>query len=79
MTEEIDMLTAATRKYERAERALKAAKAEVIEAALTALRAGERPTDVAEQSPFTPAYIRRIAREHGIEPAPPGPKPRRGE
>lgn len=71
------MLTAATRKYERAKTAYDTAKAEVIQAALTALRAGERPTDVADKSPFTPAYIRRLAREAGIEPAAPGPKPRR--
>ena len=71
------MLVAATRKYERTKKAYEAAKAEAIHAALDALRAGERPTDVAEQSPFTPAYIRRLAREAGIEPAAPGPKPPR--
>jgi hypothetical protein len=79
MTEEIDMLAAATRKFERTRKAHDAAKAEVIQAALDALRAGERPTDVADKSPFTPAYIRRIARDAGIEPAAPGPKPKRGE
>jgi hypothetical protein len=39
---------------------------------LTALRAGERPTDVAEWSAFTSAYVRKIAREHGIPPGNPG-------
>jgi hypothetical protein len=78
MTEEMNVLTAATKKYERAKERAETAKQEVIEAVLVALRAGERPTDVAEQSPFTPAYIRRIARDHGIEPAAPGPKPSRG-
>lgn len=71
------MLAAATRKYERTKKAYEAAKTEAIQAALDALRAGERPTDVAEKSPFTPAYIRRLAREAGIEPAAPGPKPSR--
>ncbi|MBF6138144.1 hypothetical protein IU501_34815 [Nocardia otitidiscaviarum] len=77
MTEEMDRLKAATRKHKRATESAEAARKEVLDAALEALRAGERPTDVAAASPFTPAYIRRIAREHGIDPAPPGPKPRR--
>jgi hypothetical protein len=33
---------------------------------LAALRAGERPTDVAAKSPFTEAYVRKLARENGI-------------
>lgn len=78
MTEELDVLTAATRKFNRTKAAHEAAKDEVVTAVVEALRAGERPTDVAENSPFTSAYIRRIAREHGIEPAQPGPKAKRG-
>ena len=71
------MLTTATRKYERAKTRLDEAKTEVIAAMVAALRAGETPTDVAKNAPFTAAYIRRIAREHGVDPSPPGPKPRR--
>jgi hypothetical protein len=45
-----------------------------VDAVLAALRAGMRPTDVTARSPFTAAYVRRLAREAGIEPARPGPK-----
>ncbi|WP_454199550.1 hypothetical protein [Nocardia sp. Marseille-Q1738] len=79
MTEEMDRLKAATRAYKRLSDRAEEARKEVFAAALDALRAGERPTDVADESPFTPAYLRRIAREHGIEPAAPGPKPRRAD
>jgi hypothetical protein len=77
MAEELDVLIAATRKYHRAKRNFDAAKQEVVDAMLTALRAGASPGDVAEGSPFTPAYVRRIAKEAGIPPAPPGPKARK--
>jgi hypothetical protein len=43
-----------------------------IDAVLAALRAGKRPTDVASWSPFTAAYIRKLARGAGIPPATPG-------
>ncbi len=33
---------------------------------LAAQRADERPTDVAAKSPFTEAYVRKLARENGI-------------
>ncbi|MFJ4653901.1 hypothetical protein ACIP5Y_21770 [Nocardia sp. NPDC088792] len=79
MTAEMERLTTATRTYRRLADRAEEARKEVLDAALGALRAGERPTDVADGSPFTPAYIRRIARENGIEPAAPGPKPSRGE
>jgi len=41
-------------------------QAVAVAAVVKALEAGERPTDVTSWSPFTPAYVRRIAREHGI-------------
>jgi hypothetical protein len=45
---------------------------------VAALRAGERPTDVAEWAAFTAAYVRKLAREAGVPPATKrGPIPRR--
>lgn len=75
----MERLKTATRTYRRLADRAEEARKEVLDAALDALRAGERPTDVANESPFTPAYIRRIARLKGIEGAAPGPKPSRGE
>lgn len=69
-----DDLRKATRRYRRTEATHATAREAVVQAVVAALRAGVRPTDVAEDSPFTPAYVRRLAREHDIEPAPPGPK-----
>lgn len=62
----------ATRRYRRTEKAHDESREAVKTAVLTALRAGERPTDVAKRSPFTDAYVRRLARENGIEARPRG-------
>lgn len=67
-------LTEATRRYTRTKKAHEEARADAEQAVVDALRSGMRPTDVTNASPFTAAYVRRIAREHGIEPAAPGPK-----
>jgi hypothetical protein len=77
MTQEMDRLKASTNRYKHDREAADASREEVIQAVLVALRAGERPTDVAEASPFTYTYIRRMAREAGVVPATPGPKPSR--
>lgn len=69
-------LTAATRRYHQTAARHEEARKEVIAAAVEALKAGDSPTEVAEQSPFTPAYVRRLARDHGIPPAPTGRKPK---
>ena len=45
------------------------AREEVIGAVVKALEAGQRPTDITAWSPFTAAYVRKLAREHGIEAA----------
>ena len=50
------------------EKVLEAVRAEAIAAVIAALKAGARPTDVDEKSPFTAAYNRRKAREAGLEP-----------
>jgi predicted GIY-YIG superfamily endonuclease len=67
-------LEAATGRYRRTKSARDEAREEVIERVVAALRAGVRPTDVVARSPFTGAYVRRIAREHGIEGKPRGVK-----
>ncbi|TQL35618.1 hypothetical protein FB564_0677 [Salinispora arenicola] len=43
-------------------------------AVVAALRDGLGPTDVERLSPFSGAYVRKLAREHEIPPALPGPK-----
>jgi hypothetical protein len=67
-------LTEATRRYLRTKKAHEEARDAAEQAVVEALRTGMRPTDVTAAAPFTAAYVRRIAREHGIEPATPGPK-----
>jgi hypothetical protein len=60
-------LATATARYRETEQAHAEARDNAIAAVVAALRAGQRPTDVTAASPFTSAYVRRIAREHGIE------------
>jgi hypothetical protein len=74
VTDARDQLAAATRRYRASEAAHEEARQEVIEAALEALRSNVTPTEVEKLSPFTGAYIRRLAREQGIPPAARGPK-----
>ncbi len=74
----MDELKQATRKYRRLKRQFEKAREEVIEASLKALQDGNEPADVAGESPFTPGYLRTIAREAGLEPSKRGMKPRRG-
>jgi hypothetical protein len=73
--EPLEAISKATREYRKTEEAHAKARQAVIDAVLAALRAGKGPTEVTGRSPFTAAYVRRIARENGIEPASPGPKP----
>lgn len=40
-----------------------------LAAVVAALKVGKRPTDVASWSPFTAAYLRKLAREAGVPPA----------
>ncbi|GAA0432656.1 hypothetical protein Aca07nite_19880 [Actinoplanes capillaceus] len=74
MADERSALIAATRRYRQTEVAHDEAREQAIQAVLAALRAGVGPTEVERLSPFTGAYIRKIARENGIPPAAPGPK-----
>lgn len=66
--EALKKLDAATRRFRRTEQAHAAEREGTVAAVVAALRAGARPTDVAEHSPFTDSYVRRIARENGIAP-----------
>lgn len=73
--EALDALRAATRRYEETKAVHEAARDAAASAVVTALRAGATPTAVTGASPFTDAYVRKIARENGIAPAKPGIKP----
>jgi hypothetical protein len=69
--DELDTLDQATRRYRKTEAAHEQSREDTTKAVVAALRAGKRPTDVTARSPFTAAYVRRIARQHGIESARP--------
>lgn len=79
MEEELRQLKTAAQRFRRAKKALDDAREDVAAAIVAARRAGASPTEVNQLAPFTPAYVRRLADEAGIPPAPPGPKPRRGK
>ncbi|MGH3277142.1 MAG: hypothetical protein ACRDNZ_22790 [Streptosporangiaceae bacterium] len=61
-----DTIEAGTRLYERTGAAHESARTDLVAAVLAALRDGEPPTDVAAWSPFTEAYVRKLARTNGI-------------
>lgn len=61
-----------TRRYRETEQAHEASRQAVIACVIAALKGGERPTDVVQHSPFTDAYVRRLARGKGVAPAPRG-------
>lgn len=65
-TAAIDLATA---RYRKTEAAHEAARQDAIAAVLDALRAGIGHSDVVAHSPFSAAYVRRLAWENGIEPA----------
>ena len=73
----LDALDESTRRYRETEAAHDEARQAVMDDVLAALRAGKRPTDVVEHSPFTAAHVRKIARDNGIEPSPRGGRPRK--
>lgn len=58
-----------TRRYRETEQEHERSRQAVITAVVNALKFGKRPTDVVEHSPFTAAYVRKLARDNGIEPA----------
>jgi hypothetical protein len=64
----------ASEEYREAEQRFDQARQALVGVVVEALRAGVPPTEVVELSPFSPAYVRVIAREHGIPPARGGPR-----
>jgi hypothetical protein len=67
MKQNEDAVRDATRRYRQTEKAHEKARDDLVAVVIEALKAGERPTDVTAWSPFTAAYVRKIARAHGIE------------
>lgn len=65
--DELKSLDQATSHYRQTKTKHAKAREETIKAVVAALQAGQRPTVVQRRSPFTAAYVRKIAREHGIE------------
>jgi hypothetical protein len=62
----LEAVEADTRRYSQTGAAHEQSRQAVTASVLAALRAGERPTDVAAKSPFTETYVRKLARENGI-------------
>lgn len=69
MADELDAVKATARRVRRAATALDVAKEDHLAAAIRALRAGAPPTDVANESTFSDAYLRQQARKADIPPA----------
>lgn len=63
-------------RYRRGDQMRREASDAALSKVLALLRAQVPPSEVTRLSPFSDAYVRRIAREHGIEPGRPGPKRR---
>jgi len=66
MSQHEQAIREAARRYQQTEEAHERARDELVSAVVKALQAGERPTDVTNWSPFTAAYVRKLARKHGI-------------
>lgn len=75
-SEALSALDAAATRYEQTKEAHEAAKEDAIAAVVAALKADVPPTVVADRSPFTAAYVRKLARQAEVPPAKPGVKPR---
>jgi hypothetical protein len=71
-----DQLRKASARYVKTGREHDAAQAALMTVVAAALLEGMSPTEVVEMSPFSAAYVRKIARENGIPPAKLGRKPR---
>lgn len=71
-----DQLRAAATRYQATGREHDAAQAILVERVVAALKADMAPTEVIALSSLSGAYVRKIAREHGIPPARLGRKPR---
>ena len=70
-----EAVEAGTRRYNETEAAHGRSREAVTASVLAALRGGERPTDTAEKSPFTAAYVRKLAMEARDDSGEPGARP----
>lgn len=66
------MLREASERFRAKKAEYDAAYKDVVDKVVAALEAGERPKDVAENSPFKEVWVRRLARDRGISPRPAG-------
>jgi hypothetical protein len=71
MSPALEAVRTLTRRYRGAQVRGEQRRDELVAAIVVALAAGERPGDVADTCPFSPAYVRRLARAAGIPPARP--------
>jgi hypothetical protein len=71
-----DQLRRASAKYLKTGQEHDATQEALVAVVVAALRQGLTPTEVVELSPYSPAYVRKIARQHEIPAAPLGRKPR---
>lgn len=71
---ELAAVTAKLRKIDKERDPLRERATQLV---LDLLRAGTSPTEVVEASPYSAAYVRKLARDNDIPPAGPGIKPRR--
>jgi hypothetical protein len=63
-----DPIAAAAGRYKRADDAAKKARDALTELVLEALRQPDaKPSDIAKRAAWTPAYVRKLARDNGIE------------
>ncbi len=66
MNEHAEALKASTRRYRRTEAAHEESRKASVADVLAALKAGMKPTEVVELSPFTATHVRKLARDAGI-------------
>lgn len=69
MSDEMDAVKSTARRWRSADKARDRARDEHFAAVLAALRVGELPTEVYEESPFTATHLRGLARDADIPPA----------
>ena len=64
--DELEAVERDTARFNKTEAEHEESRRAVTASVLAALRAAARPTDVAAKSPFTEAYVRKLARQNGI-------------
>ncbi len=78
MTERDDLI-AATERYCALKSQWDEVQKATVDSVVAALASGLTPTEVTELSPYTAAYVRKLARAAGIPAALPGPKPHKAK